>query len=211
MRAGIPKWVPIFIRTDMIKRGGFTLVELMVTLGIFGVIMIAGSSFLIQTIRSSNQATIQNEVRQNASVILQDIIAQARRAYCVYYQSPSANIALLRVSDDPNGTNCASGNQTEYYQDQNGVVTRAATDSGNIQTGFGILTSAKAVVLDCSAGGVACGAASCTKGLLVSPSGLTNNGTPVTLTIRAQQLPGQSRSDFCAAVKLSDTITPRVK
>lgn len=192
-------------------RQGFTLVELMVTLGIFGVIMIAGSSFLIQTIRSSNQATIQNEVRQNASVILQDIIAQVRKAYCVYYESPVPPAALLRLSDDSSGTKCTAGNRTEYYQDQNGVVTRAATDSGNIQTGFGILTSAKAVVLDCSAGGLACGATSCLAGLTVTPTGLTNNGAPMTVTIRAQQLPGQARADYCAAVKLSDTITPRVK
>lgn len=193
------------------SRRGFTLVELIVTLGIFGVVMIAGSNFLIQTIRNSNQATIQNEVRQNASIILQDIVAQARKAYCVYYESPTSPAALLRLSDDPNGTKCVSGNRTEYYQDQNGAITRVATDSGNVQTSFGVLTSGRAVVLDCSAGGLACGATSCVAGLTVSPGGLTSNGTPVVIAVRAQQIPSQSRSDLCAAVELSNTITPRVK
>lgn len=194
----------------MIKRGGFTLVELVVTLGIFGVIMIAGSNFLIQTIRSSNQATIQNEVRQNASLILQDIVVQARQTSCVYYES-LVNTALLRFSDDSNGVQCATGNRVEYYQDQNGVITRSATDSGSNPLSFGVLTSEKAAVLDCSAGGLACGTTSCLAGLTVTPAGLTNNGAPVTVTVRAQQLPGRDRADYCAAVKLSDTITSRAK
>lgn len=202
---------------------GFTLVELVVTLGVFGVIMIVGSNFLIQTIKNANQSSIQNEVRQNASVILQDIIAQARQAYCIYYESPSPsapqipNNAIIRISDDPNGDKCASGNRVEYYQNQNGVVTRVATDSGNTPPPSVALTltSIKTAVLDCSSGSLACGqtvATDCVAGLVGSSNGdVVTNGASATISIRAQQIPGQSRSDYCANVTLSDTITPRIK
>jgi len=202
------------------KKLGFTLVELVVTLGVFGIIMIVGSNFLIQTIKSANQAAIQNEVRQNASVILQDIVAQARQAYCVYYESPSpssppSNAALIRISDDPNGTKCASGNRVEYFQDQNGVITRTAYDSGGTQISSGVLTSVNSVVLDCTSGGLACGkalASDCAAGLVANSNGMTvTNGGSTTLSIVAQQLPGQARADNCASIKLSDTITPRIK
>lgn len=194
----------------MAVKKGFTLVELVVTLGVFGVIMIVGANFLIQMIRSAGQAAVQNEVRQNASVILQDIAAQIRQGSCAYYESPSppgVNNALLRLSDDPSGVKCATGNRVEYHQDRNGVVTRAATDSGGTALSFGALTSVNAAVLDCSASGLACGlvnAGDCAAGLTAVSSGIQT-----TVTVRAQQLPGQTRPDFCAAVKLADTVSFR--
>mgnify|MGYP001588338254 CR=1 FL=1 len=187
---------------------GFTLVELMVALGVFGIIMLSGSNFVIQTLRNSKQAAIQSEVRQNSSIILQDIITQDRRDYCVHYESVS-NTALLRFSDDPNGTKCASGSQTEYYQDQNGVITRVATDSAGTQLSFGILSSRNLAVLNCSSRGLACGQSNpalCLPGLLS-----TSNGGQTTVSIYSQQSPGQSSSENCAAVKLSNTVTPRIK
>lgn len=62
----------------MIKKG-FTLIELVVVLGIFGILMVAGTEFFIQVIKNSNQATMQNEVRQEANKIMQDITNEARK------------------------------------------------------------------------------------------------------------------------------------
>ncbi len=58
---------------------GFTLIELVVVLGIFGILMVAGTEFFIQVIKNSNQATMQNEVRQEANKIMQDVTNEARK------------------------------------------------------------------------------------------------------------------------------------
>ncbi len=197
-------------------RQGFTLIEIIMTMGIFGIIMVVGSNFLIQTIRNANQATIQNEVRQNASAIFQDIKTEARKAYCIYYNYDTGTmIALLRLSDDPNGTSCNSGSRVEYSNDlnsgQNGKVTKKTIDVTGVVTSTLVLTSQTAAILDCSAGSLACNSINCVPGLSLFQSGVSNNGMPVTATISAQQITSQTQSDFCARVKLSDTITPRVK
>ena len=54
---------------------GFTLVEMVVVIGLFGLLMVAGTEFLIQVIQNGNRAQMQSEVRQNASAIMQDIIS----------------------------------------------------------------------------------------------------------------------------------------
>ncbi len=59
---------------------GFTLVEIVVVLGIFGILMVVGTDFFVSTIQSSNRTTIQNEVRQNAQKIMQDMVSQIRQA-----------------------------------------------------------------------------------------------------------------------------------
>lgn len=208
----------VFKKSKRLGRPGFTLVELVLTLGIFGILMVAGSDFLIQTIRNANSSSIQNEVRQNASAVMLDVAAAVRQSYCVYY-FPYASDAVLRLSDDPNADKCLSGNRVEYYQNQFGVVTRAATDSGGAPISFGVLNSANSAILNCSQSGSPCGLTdptSCAPGLVVTSNGaiLSSaivNGTQVTATISAQQIPGLSRRDFCAAIKLTDSITPRIK
>lgn len=58
---------------------GFTLIELVVVLGIFGILMVAGTEFFIQVIKNGNQATMQNEVRQEANKIMQEVVNEARK------------------------------------------------------------------------------------------------------------------------------------
>ena len=55
------------------------MVELIVILAVFGVLMLAGTDFFIQVIHNSNRAAMENEVRQNASKIMQDITNEARK------------------------------------------------------------------------------------------------------------------------------------
>ena len=207
-------------KTIFDHKAGFTLVELLITLGIFAVIMLVGSNFLIQTIRNANQAAVQNEVRQNASTILQGIVSQARQSYCVYYfvDASDGSAAKLRLSDDPNSATCASGNYVEYRQDMTagptyGVLSKKTYDAVNGFSNPVTMTSASTAILNCSVGALACGEVSgCDPGLMVSPSNMAIvNGALVAVTIWAQQIPGQTRPDYCAAIRLSDTVSPRVR
>lgn len=60
------------------NKKGFTLIEIMIVLAIFGVLMIAGSDMLINVLQNSAKSVTQNEVRQNANKIMQDITSQLR-------------------------------------------------------------------------------------------------------------------------------------
>lgn len=82
----------------MTTNKGFTIVELVIVLGIFGILMVAGTDFLIQTIRNSNRSAIQNEVRQNASRVMQDIVTKMRDASLYSYTANTLTIT------NPNGT-----------------------------------------------------------------------------------------------------------
>lgn len=56
------------------------MIEAIVVLGIFSVLLTAGANLLITTTRNSSRVAIQNEVRQEASKIMQDIITETRQA-----------------------------------------------------------------------------------------------------------------------------------
>lgn len=60
------------------NKKGFTLIEIMIVLAIFGVLMIAASDMLINVLQNSAKSVSQNEVRQNANKIMQDITSQIR-------------------------------------------------------------------------------------------------------------------------------------
>lgn len=86
----------------MIIKKGFTLVEMVIVLGIFGILMVAGTDFLIQAIRNSNRSAMENEVRQTASQIMQDIDAEARKADpLVGFSFPGGNLQMTTVNSNP--------------------------------------------------------------------------------------------------------------
>lgn len=189
---------------------GFTLVELIIALGVFGVLMVAGADFLVSVVQNSNRATIESEVRQNASKIMQDLVTEGRKYSCIYSVSPAPTTALLRMSDNTISSLCAIGNRLEYYQDGNGTLTKVATNSAGSQTFFGTLNSRSAIVLNCQSPNSPCGSVNCTAGLVTSPSGLLPSNQALSLTLYVQQKFTLTRPDFCAATKASDTVVPRV-
>ena len=165
---------------------GFTLVELIITLGIFGLLMVVGTDLLIKTIQNGNRATIESEVRQNANSIMQDIAEEIRLAETVTTpEVPAGSGNHDLVLNNPMGSKRYHVNPTD------GVLTKDGT----------ILTSKSVAVLSCPS----CGSTSCAGGMVstVNPTGT------VTVTLTVQQNLGVNRSDFCAKVVLTNTVTPR--
>lgn len=73
-------------------RGGFTLVELLVVLGILSITVGASLMFLTSTLKGSNQANVISEVKQNGQVVLDSLDRQIRNAKDVQCVNSSAAI-----------------------------------------------------------------------------------------------------------------------
>ncbi len=190
---------------QLLMKQGFTLVEVILVLGIFGILMIAGTDFLIQVVRNGNQATTQNEVRQNASKIMQDLEASIRSAACVNWVvgntfgvGPKQQDITLRTYSD----NCHTAlvNEYKFFFDP-----QLRSNQGVVLKNGQPLVSTASAVLDC-VNASQCGT-SCDNGVTISGTPLTNQAVTITLTV--QSTTSATRSDFCAATKLSETITPR--
>ena len=186
----------------------------MIVLAVFGILMVAASSFLIQVVQNGNRVAIENEVRQNGQAVIGDIISRGRTASCVYFYQPPGGAAVLRLSNSVSGTGCNGGDRIEYQVDSTGVVTRKEISQSGVVSGPVTISSPSVAVLDCSGGVAACRGGSCVPGLAVSgnfdPVNHVLAGQTATVTLSLQQPPGVSRSDFCAAMTLVDSVTPRM-
>lgn len=59
---------------------GFTLLEVLVTVAIIGVLFIIASSIFINTIRSANKANATNEAKENASLVIEALNRDVRNS-----------------------------------------------------------------------------------------------------------------------------------
>lgn len=176
------------------KPSGFTLIEILVALGIFGILTISGTALFVNVVQNTNRANIQNEVRQSASRVLSELAASIRTANCVKWDNAggmATTVNLWTYSD-----NCVS-DIIDTYQ--------FTFNSGQVTKNGQRLTPNNIAFLSCGTTAAKC-SSSCVNGLRLS-SGATGNSVLVSLT--AQNATNVTRSDFCAAVTLSVTLTPR--
>ncbi len=59
---------------------GFTLIELVVVLGIMAILGTIMTNFLVQTVRGENKSKLVNQVKQNGQVVLDTISSQIRNS-----------------------------------------------------------------------------------------------------------------------------------
>lgn len=71
---------------------GFTLVELMVVIGIIGVLLTVGMDLFFQVVMSANKATTEADLRQNASLVMETISREVRKGRCLTTDSTTLNI-----------------------------------------------------------------------------------------------------------------------
>lgn len=105
---------------------GFTLLEVMIAIGIFGILMLAVTHMLRAEIGLFNAENIQNQNEQRARVVLSHALDQVRLNRNVYYsegsggydngiytREPGNERCLLNLNPDPGRTH--SGTETLYY------------------------------------------------------------------------------------------------
>jgi len=187
------------------NRTGFTLIEILVVLSLFGIIMMTLTTVMISIIKESNRSLVLNEVRQNAEKIMANIGSEVRSAGCMQF-TRSAGVNTLSIFTDKSCSNLKvsyiSGPGPSYTFNKANPATQN-------------LISSNVVVVNCGSGPNSCGNAPCINGFDVVqadgsliPDGGTTGSVKVTLSV--QQTPkADLRNDFCGFVSLTNTFTPR--
>lgn len=177
---------------------GFTLVELVVVMAIFAVLAVVAANFLIATVSTSNRTVVENEVRQNASLIMEDMVAEIRKGSCVYFASNT-----MTISNAP-ATTSGCGSYPTYNTTAFSLSSGQITKSVN---GVAPSTISSPKVLFCNNINPCDNTSTCTGGMTVSPTGPTGGAIDISLSVR--QSNPTARRDSCAKVVLSETVTPR--
>ncbi len=111
---------------------GFTLVELLVTVGLVLIIGTIGTSVIASILRSYNKAHIINEIEQNGNYVLSLMESQIRNAASV---SPTSGDVLLLTVTPQDGSPYAFEMDTEFSG-------TGATDSiGVVEKGSEVITN----------------------------------------------------------------------
>lgn len=175
----------------MTIKAGFTLIELVVVMAIFGFLAVVATNFLLATVSTNSRITVENEIRQNAQKIMQDMSSEIKKAACVYFEG---NIVTISDSSAALSTKCAGVGKVVVFDFAGGVVKKNGQ----------IISSDKVVFCTTTS---TCGG-SCTAGIVVLPQGEATSGS-VDITLNARQANPTTRIDSCAKITLTETVTPR--
>lgn len=191
------KWVHTFMIIKRFRSGGFSLIEIVVVIAIFGIISVVASNFLVSIIQSSNRTSVENEIRENASRMIEDIASTVRSSGCVQFDDAAGTLSAYSDSL------CAILLVT-YRVDSSGVLMKAVGAGSEAA-----ISSTK--VAACGEPDPCVPSGNCTpKGLVISSvdgKNPTNRAVTIKLTVRSKSI--STRKDFCAKVSLENTVSPR--
>lgn len=178
----------------------FTLVELLVVLGILSATVGATLLFLTSTLKGSNQATVISEVKQNGQVILDVLERQVRGASNAMYVN--GHIKLTRSANNLLHIKCFSGNYTLGSEKNGWIGTTTSSLDDPSEALYTSITNKDDLVSGTDV-------SSCS----LSVSGASTGGfTPAVVSIDFtlnQGVKAPSRADFKANARFSTTISLR--
>ena len=112
------------------SEAGFTLVEILVSIAILSIIIVATTSVFITVMQSAEKSTIQEKLRYEGLRMLDQIGREVRDAKSVEASDISGS-ALIRISLDAQGAECIQ--YTHYIDpDVNGYITRCTGTCANL-------------------------------------------------------------------------------
>ena len=110
----------------MRSKNGFTLIELVVTVGIIGIVMVSLSDMMINSLRAKNRIRIMDKISQNGDWITSEIRKNLLRAPRESIDCPVGGGAVIIFGDDSSNVNtitCSEGS---------GIASQSAEVSHNI-------------------------------------------------------------------------------
>jgi prepilin-type N-terminal cleavage/methylation domain-containing protein len=109
-------------------QSGFTLVEMMVALGVFGIVVLIATGILISLSNTNYSSQVSRKTIDNVDFIMDDIIRELRLGKNYHCINPGAGIAANIVTDrDPSDCNLGS-NKISFTQISTDKVVRYYTE-----------------------------------------------------------------------------------
>jgi len=165
-------------------KNGFTLVELLVSIGLVLIIGTIGTSVIASILRSYNKAHIINEIEQNGNYVLSLMESQIRNASSVACDGSSPCLKVNVTSQE--------GTVFSFEIDE---VTVGIYTYGVVKRNSEIITN------DDTTSGVA---------VVISESHFAVDGNKVTIVLKIRQAPGApGRVDYQADTTLQTTVVVR--
>ena len=204
------------LRTQNCKSSGFTLIEVLVVLGIMVAAVGVTLLFLTNVLKGTNQANVGAEVKQNGQAVLDSLEKQIRGAsdieckdsggttvLCDNVDADTKYMKVLRVGQDPLHIRCFSSTSTT-----NGWIGTVVTSNDYPALGAYTSTTNNDTV---SGVDVRCSPSDPPDnlGFKIIPTG---SGLPPIVSISFvvnQGVSASSRADFLANVKFETTISLR--
>jgi len=173
------------------RGNGFTLVELLVSIGLVLIIGTIGTSVIASILRSYNKAHIINEIEQNGNYVISLMENQIRNAASV---SPtSGDVLLLTVTPQ-------NGDPYDFEIDTEITGTGASDSIGVVKRGTEIITN------DNLTNGVDV----VISGTPADASHFSVDGNKVQIVLKLQQAPNApGRVDYQAETTLQTTVVVR--
>lgn len=173
----------------MRKNKGFTMVEMMVVIGVLAIIFGVAVTIFTQIIATANRAHVANKVRENATYAMDQIAREIQGAERAVLDAPE-NIKLLNSSGE-----C----QTRIRLDTLGL---ALTCSGvKIHNGSDCEPATNGIFLTSDAVNVS--------NLKFTYSALTPNKIKIEMTVRQCNRTCLSRPEYCGSITLEQEVTLR--
>lgn len=171
---------------------GFSLVELIVVITIIVVLLLVTSNFLISVLRQNNEININNEIRNEANRLVDQISTDLRSSKCETIGTLNGNsiLSLYNVSD------CLSGGPTPF-------AIYSINGSLNMLKGTSVLNSNIVKIRNCTT----CACTSSSAGFVVTETLPSSRVYDISLSLT--QSKNNPRADFCGKITTQKTISPR--
>jgi prepilin-type N-terminal cleavage/methylation domain-containing protein len=177
-----------------LMKKGFSLIELMVVIAIASILLMVTANFLIFTIQRNNQASIENEVRNEANSLLDSVGKDIRNSSCECVSANSISLFGTSGCEDVCLGNPGPTPYAIYSLDE----TSYALKRNDLD-----MSSNAIKVRNCTG----CTTTNCSDGFVISTPAI--NSREYTINLYLRQAKDNPRSDFCGKVQVQDTFTPR--
>jgi len=181
----------------------FTLIELMVVVAITSILLVVVTNFFISIIQSNNKARIENELRNEANVLTDQIAKDLRTSKCECLSfDTNSNSKLFLYGSDSCPSNDGDGNCPTPILGPTPYAIYEVSDSNKFFHNLSQISSDDVYVR-------ACGDTGCTCNVPTPGFQVTGTNRLYKINLNLTQARDDARADFCGKIQTEQIVKPR--